>query len=207
MSSSGTTAWNPDVSELVEDAASMAGAELRTGYDYRMARFALNALLQMWGNLGINLWTITSTSLALTAGTATYTLPTDLVDIMDAAIRQNPGNTTTQTDIAIQRISFPVYSTLPNKLVQGMPVQFLVNRIVAPAVTLWPVPNLNSTYWLFYYYMRRVQDAGTPDNQLDMPVRFLPALVSGLALQIALRKPELAERVPMLKIAADEAYN
>lgn len=206
MSSTGTTVWNPDLSEIYEDAASLAGTEIRTGYDLRMARFALNALLQLWGSMGLNFWTITSTTLTLSQGTATYTLPTDLIDIMDAAIRQNPGNTTTQSDIAIQRISFSIYTTLPNKLSQGMPVQFFVNRLVAPTVTVWPVPNLDSTYYLFYYYMRRVQDAGSPDNTLDMPVRFLPAIVAGLAYQLAMRKPGLEGRVPWLKQHAEETY-
>jgi hypothetical protein len=203
---SGTVAFNPEISDILEDASSMAGAELRTGYDYRMARFALNSLLQQWGNLGVNLWTITSTTLALLPGVATYALPLDIVDIMDAAIRQNPGDPATQSDLAIQRISFPVYSTLPNKLTQGRPVQFLVNRLIAPTVTLWPVPDRDS-YSLYYYYMRRVQDAGSPDNTLDMPVRFIPALVAGLAYQIVIRKPGLEQRVPWLKQNADDAYN
>lgn len=206
MSTSGTVTFNPEQSDLIEDAASLAGTELRTGYDLRMARFALNLLLQGWANRGFNLWTVTNDTISLTNGTASYNLPTDTVDVIDVAVRTGTG--TSQSDITIRRIGVQQYLGIPNKTTPGRPVQYYVSRpIGTPTITVWPVPDLDSTYTLNFYYMRRMEDAGTTASlTFDTPVRFIPALVAGLAYQIALRKPELAERAASLKAIYDEEW-
>lgn len=205
MATSGTTAFNPDQVGLVEDACSMAGWEPRTGYDFRSARFALNMLLMEFANRGYNLWTLTQTTLALTPSVLTYTLPTDLVDIVDAGIRINSGSVTSQADLKISRISMVAYASIPNKLSTGRPLQYVVDRQIAPNIILWPVPDATQTWTLYYYYLRRLQDAGATANlQQDVPFRFYPVLVAGLAYQMSLRKPELLERVPVLKQIYDE---
>lgn len=205
MATSGTTTWNPDQVDLIEHAASMAGAELRTGYEMRAARFSLNLLLQGWANRGLNLWTVTNATIPLVAGTATYNLPTDCVDVVEAAIRTGSG--TTQSDITIRRLGFAQYTAIPTKTTQGRPVQFFVQRLIAPTITLWPVPDGTQTWTLYYYYLRRLQDAGTSgDNTFDAPTRFIPALILGLAFHIAMLKPELSDRAQSLKQLYDEEF-
>lgn len=205
MSTSGTTTFNPDQVNLIEEACALAGFEARTGYDFRSARFALNLLLAEWANRGVNLWTLTSTSLTLTPSTATYSLPTDCVDIFDVAIRTSAGDTTLQADLKINRISMPTYITIPNKLSTGRPLQYVIDRQLSPTITLWPVPDSTQTWTLYYFYLRRLQDAGTTANlNQDVPFRFYPALVAGLAYYMAMRKPELLERVPVMKMYYDE---
>jgi hypothetical protein len=200
MTTSGVVTWNPEISDIVEQAGALAGVELRTGFDFRTARFALNTLFQEFANRGLNLWTLESMQQILVAGTETYTLPTGTVDTFEIAIRINPGVINTQSDVRINRISQSVYSAIPNKLVQGRPIQYMINRLVAPTITFWPVPDASTSWYALINYIRRIEDAGgNADNTLDAPTRFLPAIISGLAYQIALRKPDLIERVQMLK--------
>lgn len=205
MSTSGTTAWNPDQTDIIELAGAMAGTELRTGNDLRLTRSALNVLLQSWTNRGFNLWAVTNATIPLIQGTATYNLPTDTIDVIEAAIRT--GSSTTQSDITIRRLGVAQYTAIPNKTTPGRPVQFYVSRQLTPTITIWPVPDLNSTYTLYYYYLRKMQDAGTTaDLTMDTPVRFIPALIAGLAYYISVFKPELSSRSVGLKAMYDEEW-
>ena len=207
MTTSGTSSFDLQISDLFEEAYERAGSELRSGYDFRTARRSFNLLTSEWANRGINLWTVESGSIALVAGTATYNLPVDTIDLIEHVIRQNPGNASTQTDINISRISVSTYSTIPNKLNTGRPIQVYINRqsgiatpagIQYPTITVWPVPSDNS-YTFVYWRLRRLQDAGNGDGTADIPYRFLPALTAGLAYQIAMKIPEAAPRLPMLQ--------
>ena len=105
MSTSGTTDFNLDLSEIVEEAFERCGAELRTGYDLRTARRSMNLLFADWANRGINMWTFEQGSIPLVQGTATYALPVDTVDLMEHVIRTGSGNVATQADLTITRIS------------------------------------------------------------------------------------------------------
>lgn len=199
MATTGTTNFNLSFTDIAEEAFERAGAEIRTGYDLRTARRSLNLLTLEWANRGINLWTIEQGSLPLVAGTANYTLPADTVDLIDFVLRQNDGNASTQNDIALSRMDIGVYAGVPNKLQQGRPVQMYVDRQRdAPTVTFWPVPS-NNDYLFIYWRMRRIQDAGHGIETADVPFRFLPALVSGLALYIAMKIPEGAAKLPVLQ--------
>jgi hypothetical protein len=128
VTTSGTTAFNLDLSEIVEEAFERCGAELRTGYDMRTARRSLNIMFTDWANRGINMWTIEQGSFTLTQGLNTYALPVDTVDLLEHVIRTNANSTSNQSDLTITRISISTYATLPNKLTQARPIQVMIQR-------------------------------------------------------------------------------
>ena len=199
MATSGTTAFDMNFTEIAEEAWERAGSEMRSGYDLRTARRSMNLLTIEWQNRGINLWTIDSGTVALTTGTSQYTLPSDTIDLLEQAIRTNSGSTTSQSDINISRISVSTFASIPNKLSRGRPIQVWIERLVdAPKINIWPVPDSND-YTFVYWRMRRIEDAGGGIETADMNFRFLPCLVAGLAYNIAMKSPDLAPRIEMLK--------
>jgi len=206
MTTSGVANFNLDLSEIVEEAFERCGAELRTGYDLRTARRSLNLLFADWANRGINMFTFEQGTINLVPGTATYNLPTDTVDLLEHVIRTGAGNASTQADLTITRISVSTYATIPNKLQQARPIQIWIERLDTPRVTLWPVPDNSQTYQLVYWRMRRIQNAGDGVNTMDMPFRFIPCMVAGLAYYLALKVPGGAERLTVLKEQYDEAW-
>ena len=208
MATSGTTAFNLDLTELVEEAFERCGAELRSGYDLKTARRSLNLLFADWANRGINLWTVDTGSITLVPGTATYNLPADTVDLMEHVIRTGAGNVSTQSDLAVTRISVSTYSSIPNKLTQARPIQIYINRQAPiPNVTLWPTPDGSQTYTLIYWYLRRIEDAGTGVNTMDVPFRFIPCMVAGLAYYLSMKIPNALDRMQVLKAQYDEAWD
>ena len=207
MATSGIATFNMDFTEIAEEAWERAGREMRSGYDLRTARRSMNLLTIEWVNRGINLWTIEAGSVDLVEGTSQYTLDADTIDLLEHVIRTNAGNTSTQSDLTINRIGVGTYSSIPNKLTEGRPIQMWIDRQRdAPVLNLWPVPDQSDTYVLQYWRIRRIQDAGSGVETADMNYRFLPSLVAGLAYNIALKVPELMERVPMLKGVYEEAF-
>ena len=207
MATSNTTAFDMDFTEIAEEAWERAGREMRSGYDLRTARRSMNLLTIEWQNRGINLWTIEEGTVTLTKSSAQYTLPADTVDLIEQVVRTNAGNTTTQSDITLNRIGVSTFASIPNKLTEGRPIQMWIDRQRdAPVLNLWPVPDKNDTYTVVYWRIRRIQDAGRGGQTADMNFRFLPCLVAGLAYNIALKVPEFMDRVPMLKQVYDEAF-
>jgi len=155
----------------------------------------------------LNMFTYEQGSITLVPGTATYDLPADTVDLLEHVIRTNAGNTATQADLTITRISVSTYATLPNKLQQARPIQVWIQRLVdAPKITVWPVPDSSQTYTFVYWRLRRIQNAGDGVNTMDMPFRFIPAMVAGLSYHLALKLPNGGERLGMLKQQYDEAW-
>jgi hypothetical protein len=206
MTTSGTTAFDMDFTEIAEEAWERAGSEMRSGYDLRTARRSMNLLTIEWQNRGINMWTIDSGSISLVSGTSQYTLPADTIDLLEQVVRTGAGNSSTQSDLNISRISVSTYATIPNKLSTGRPIQVWVERLRdAPKINVWPVPDSND-YTFVYWRMRRVQDAGSGVQTPDMNFRFYPCLVAGLAYYIALKVPALAERVQLLKQVYEEQF-
>ena len=207
MATSGTATFNLDLTELVEEAFERVGSEMRTGYDLRTARRSLNLLFADWANRGVNMWTFEQGSIALVPGQATYDLPADTVDLLEHVIRTGAGNSATQADLTITRISVSTYATIPNKLTQARPIQVWIERLqAAPRITVWPIPDDSQTYTFVYWRLRRVDDAGTGVNTMDVPFRFLTCMVAGLAYYLALKVPGGLERLDVLKQQYDELW-
>jgi len=284
MTTSGTTAFDLDFTEIAEEAWERAGREMRSGYDLRTARRSMNLMTIEWQNRGINMWTIDQGTITLTAGLNTYAMPTDTIDLLDHVIRTGQNTASTQADLTITRISVSTYATIPNKLQTARPIQVWVQRLSGqqapanatlvgninssttnivlsstvslpsagfiridaediyygwinpnnslggvfrgqngtaaashstgatiynpnlPAITVWPTPDNSTTYQFVYWRMRRVQDAGNGIETADMNFRFLPCLTAGLAYYIAMKIPELTERLPILKAAYEEQF-
>lgn len=213
MTTSGTTAFNLSILDLCEEAFERCGVEIRSGYDLRTARRSLNLLSIEWSNRGINLWTVEQGSIPLTQGTISYTLPVDTIDLLDHVVRTGAG--ANQTDINISRISVDTYSTIPNKNAQGRPIQVWINRqsgattptgVANPAINVWPAPEQSNFYTFVYWRLRRIQDAGNGDNTQDIPFRFLPCMVAGLAYHLSMKIPEALPRAQMLKGVYEELW-
>jgi hypothetical protein len=224
MTTSGTTAFNLNLNELVEEAFERCGAELRTGYDLRTARRSLNLLTIEWANRGINLWTIEQGSIPMVQGQITYALPIDTIDLLDHVVRTQTGQG--QTDINISRISIDTYSTIPNKNAQGRPIQVWINRqsgatypaggrpegtnpstgVDHPSINVWPAPEQSNYYTFVYWRLRRIQDAGNGVTTQDIPFRFLPCMVAGLAFHLSKKIPGALERSQMLKMEYEELW-
>lgn len=283
---SGNTAFNLDLTEIVEEAFERVGSEMRTGYDLRTARRSLNLLFADWANRGINMWTFEQITVPLTQGLNTYVVPSDTVDLLDHVIRTQANQQANQADLTITRISVSTYATLPNKLQQARPIQLWYQRLDGqisptdslvvsadtaadtitldsvvglpaigyvdivhggvtetvfynyiegnvlsnvfraqngttqlnltagdvvrvnntPRVTLWPTPDGSQQYQLVYWRMRRIQDAGGGTSVFDVPFRFVPCLVAGLAYYLAMKVPGGMDRLAVLKQQYDEAW-
>lgn len=209
MATSGTTSFTLDLSDVIEEAYERAGLEVRSGYDYKTARRSLDLLMLEWQNRGLNLWTVRNTTLALVAGTGSYDLTADKLDIIEGLLRTDAGDASKQADLTMQRISVSQYAHQTNKLSQGRPLQYYVERKPAGiTVHFWPVPDATTSYTFAYYYMDRIEDSGKPaSNNMDVPARFLPCLVSGLAYQIASKRPEALQLAPSLKQVYEEQWS
>jgi hypothetical protein len=197
MTTSGTRDFNLDVAEIIEEAYERCGLEVRTGYDARTARRSLNLMLAEWANRGLNLWTVAEGMFTVTQGDASYVLAADVIDILDVVVRRSG------TDFEVDRISRTEYFTLPNKTTQGRSSQYFLDRTITPTMYLWAAPD-NSTDQIRYYYVRRMQDANSLTNTNDIPFRFLPCMVAGLAYYISMKRSP--ERTGLLKAVYDEEF-
>ena len=197
MTTSGSRDFNLDVGEIIEEAYERCGLEVRTGYDARTARRSLNLMFAEWANRGLNLWTVNEGTITLTQGQAQETLTSDVVDVLEMVLRRD------NTDYEIQRISRGEYLTLPNKTTQGRPSQFYFDRQIDPVINLWSVPE-NSTDQIVYYYVRRIEDADALVNTTDMPFRFYPCMVAGLAYYLSMKRAP--ERAQLLKVVYEEEF-
>jgi hypothetical protein len=209
-----TTSFNLDLNQICEEAFERCGAELRSGYDLRTARRSLNLMLLEWANRGINMWTIEQGQIVLSPGVIDYDYPIDTVDFLDHVIRTGSGSN--QTDINITRISESTYAMIPNKNATGRPIQVWIQRlsgatdaagnVVYPQIHVWPSPDSSQTYTFVYWRLRRLEEAGNGVNGQDIPFRFLPVLISGLAYNLARKLPGAEVRLQMLKADYDEQW-
>ena len=195
MVTSGTTAFNPDILDIIEEAYEMVGMEVRGGYDLKTARRSLDMLMREWGNRGLNMWTLRQGSVPVAAGTNDIVLPDDTIDILDAAWRTGSGQS--QNDQMMTRLGGSQYAQLSNKNETGTPSQFYVHRVMPPLLKLWPQPVEDGVF--VGWGLRSIQDAGAYTNGVDIPPRFLPALVTGLAYFLAMKSPNATNRIPMLQ--------
>jgi hypothetical protein len=195
----------PDLAELFEEAFERAGLEMRTGYDLKTIRRSLNLLTLEWQNRGLNLFTIEAGTQALAQGTASYTMPTDTIDLIEHQLRTGTG--TNQIDTALQRISVSTYAQQTNKNTRGRPTQIYVDRGISNVtVTVWPVPE-DDTYTLAYYRLKGISGlASGVGTSAAIPPRFVPALVAGLAFQVSMKKPEAAGRAQALQAEYERQF-
>jgi len=285
----GTSVFNLNMNDLIEEAFERCGLELRSGYDFRTARRSLNLLTIEWANRGINLWTIEEGQIPMVTGQITYPIPVDTIDLLSTVVRT--GSDTNQVDINISRISEDTYSTIPNKNATGRPIQVWINRQsgnsststsylaasisssdttitmsnvsglsatgyvqldneiilyqnvdnatnqllncfrgqngttaaahiattnpynyaivpLLPNINVWPTPNSGGDYTFVYWRLRRIQDAGTGVTVNDIPFRFLPCMVAGLAYYLAQKVPEVdPNRMMMLQADYEKQWD
>ena len=197
MAVSDSTDFELDVAEYIEEAFERCGLEVRTGYDLKSAKRSLNLMLAEWANRGLNQWTITQTTQALTSGTATYDLNTNVIDILSVVVRRS------STDFAMERISRSTYLGIPTKSTTGRPNQFFLDRQITPVLKIWPTPE-NSTDTIIFDALTRMDDADTFINTMDMPFRFFPCLAAGLAYYISMKRAP--NRTQMLKAVYEEEF-
>jgi hypothetical protein len=181
---------------------------MRSGYDLKTARRSLNLLTLEWQNRGLNLFTIEAGTLPLVAGTATYSMPTDTIDLLEHSVRTGSG--TSQRDTTLERVSVSTYARQSSKNMAARPSQVFMQRLATEVtVTVWPVPDGAEEYTLSYFRLRGIDGivSGIGGDVTSVPPRFVPALVAGLAYMIAVKKPEGATRALLLKQAYDEQFD
>ena len=197
MATSSSVDFEIDVAEYIEEAFERCGIEIRTGYDLRSARRSMNLLFADWANRGLNQWTITQRTQALTASDADYTLDSDVIDILSMVVRRSG------TDFSMTRISRDDYINLPTKTTTGRPSQFFLDRQITPNLKIWSAPE-NSTDVLIYDALTRIQDADASVNTVDIPFRFYPCLTAGLAYYLAMKRAP--DRIKILKAVYEEEF-
>jgi hypothetical protein len=197
MATSSSVDFEIDVAEYIEEAFERCGIEIRTGYDLRSARRSMNLLFADWANRGLNQWTITQRTQALTANDVDYALGADIIDILSMVVRRSG------TDFSMTRISRDDYINLPTKTTTGRPSQFFLDRQITPNLKIWSAPE-NSTDVLIYDALTRIQDADASVNTVDIPFRFYPCLTAGLAYYLAMKRAP--DRIKILKAVYEEEF-
>ena len=203
MTISGSTDFELDVADYIEEAFERCGIEVRTGYDLKTAQRSLNLMLADWANRGLNRWTIAQTTVSLIKSTESYSLGTDTIDILSAVVRTNAG-TSNQSDISISRVSRDVFLSIPSKLTEGRPTQFYVDRLISPSLKIWPLPDASSKYTLVFDRLTRMDDADASQNTLEVPFRFYPCLAAGLAYYLSMKRAP--DRIQILKAVYEEEF-
>lgn len=201
MALSGSTDFEPNVAEFVEEAFERCGLELRTGYDLKTAKRSINLMLAEWANRGLNQWTVEQATQTVTEGQTDYTLNANIVDILDCSLRRNTNGT--DLDLQMSRISRSEYLNIPTKSTKSRPSQFFLDKLNTPVLKIWPSPE-NSTDILVFNKIVRMDDADKPTNTMDMPFRFYPCFAAGLAYYIAIKKAP--DRAILLKEMYEEEF-
>jgi hypothetical protein len=178
-----TTEFNPQIDDIIEEAYERTGVlGTRTGYQLRSARRSLNILFQEWANRGVHLWKVKLAKIPLVQGQAEYSyatdsvnFPDDMTSILEAYYRNN-SNTAAPSDVALTQISRSAYSATPNKLTQGTPSQYYMDRKLNPSIFLYATPSASisstttpSSFQFCFYYLAKIQDAGSYNYTSDDP--------------------------------------
>jgi hypothetical protein len=199
MAVSGSTNFELDVADYIEEAFERCGLEVRNGYDLKTAKRSMNLMFAEWANRGLNQWTIEQRTQVVTQGTAAYSMGTDVIDVLSMVVRQGSG--ASQADINMSRISRDAFLSIPNKNTQARPSQFFIDRQITPEINVWPTPS-NSTDTLVFDVLTRLDDADKTTNTVFVPFRFYPCLAAGLAYYLAIKKAP--DKVTMLKSFYEE---
>jgi len=194
MATSGTRAFNLDVATAIEEAYELAGLEARTSYDAVTARRSMNIMFADWSNRGIQMWEVSKVELTLIEGTSEYTINSFDIDVLDAYIERTVNNIT--TDFTLSRIDRNEFISIPNKGTKARVTEYWLERLKSPVIHLYPTPE-NSTDKLVYYVWKTIEDSSTQINDVDIPTRFMPCLVSGLAYYLCLKKN--VQKLPIIK--------
>ena len=202
MATSGTTTFNLDIDDVIEESFERCGIRNTKGYDLKSSRRSLNLLFSEWGNRGIHLWKVELKNQLLTAGTITYSTPTDCSDVLEAYVSTSESITSSTQDVSLTKIDRSAYAALPNKGQTGQPSQYYVDRQTTPTISLYLAPDANTYTFLKYYYIQRIEDAGAYTNQADLPYRFLPCMVSGLSFYLS--QKYAPERIQALKLLYED---
>ena len=197
MAFSGSTNFELDVADYIEEAFERCGLEARTGYDLQTARRSMNIMLAEWSNRGLNQWTIEQRTQALATNDTEYSLGTDKIDILSVVVRRS------DTDFSLSRISRDTYLNIPTKSTTGRPTQYFLDRQITPNLKIYPAPE-NSTDVIIYDALTRMQDADSQVNTMEIPFRFYPCLTAGLAYYIAMKKAP--DRIQLLKTVYEEEF-
>ena len=205
MATSGTTSFNLNIDDVIEEAYERCGIRTNSGYDLKSARRSLNLLFSEWGNQGVHLWKVELKEQILTAGTATYTTPASCNDVLEAYISTNTGIGTDITDVSLTKIDRSAYAALPNKGARGQPSQYFVDRQTTPTITLYQAPDASTYTYLKYYFVKRIEDAGAYTNNPDVVFRFLPCMCSGLAYYLSMKR--VPDRTADLRIIYQDELN
>ena len=204
MATSGTTAFDLPIDEIIEEAFERTGMRgNRTGYELKSARRSLNIMFSEWGNRGVHLWKVKEATIPLVEGQAQYNFandntnfPTDISDVLEAFVRNNT-TATAPVDTTLNKIDRSDYSALANKLSKGTPSQYYVQRTVAPSVFLFQTPSSSfsgANFQLKFFYVARIQDAGAYTNESDVVYRFIPCMTAGLSYYLSLKySPETVQ--------------
>ncbi len=221
-----TTEYNPQIDDIIEEAFERTGVMgTRTGYQLRSARRSLNIMFQEWGNRGVHLWKVKLAKIPLVEGQAEYNFasdstnfPQDIDSVLEAYYRNN-SDTTAPQDIALTKIDRSTYSQTPNKLAKGTPSQYYVERKINPSIFLYTTPSSSvsstttpSNFQFCFYYLAKIQDAGSYNFTSDVVNRFYPCMMSGLAYYLSQkyspdRSQELERRYESELLRALDADN
>ena len=210
------------IEEIIEEAYQRVGVDQLNGFQIKSARRSLNIMFQEWGNRGLHYWELKETNIDLIEnqseyifyrhsgdGTSAVTTPSGIYgvdDILEATYRTDRTQST-QQDVAMTKIDRSTYSALANKLSTGTPTQYYVQRFIdRVTVTVYPVPSSTAASKdMHIYYVKRIDDAGDFTNASDVPYRFVPCMVSGLAYYLSQKeKPELVQQ---MKVLYDGEFN
>jgi len=198
MAVSGSTDFNIDAAEVIQEAYERCGLQEVTGKDLRSAIRSMNLLMAEWANRGLNLWTIQLGTQATTASASSYSLATNIVDLLEVVVRDSNN-----VDTTLSRISRADYQMLPTKSSEGKPSQFYFERTTTPTLFMYPTPDLSS-YTVRYYHLKRLDDIDLATDDPNVSFRFLPCLVAGMAYYLAMKKAP--EKVQLLKAVYDEEF-
>ena len=185
MATSGTTSFDLDIDDIIQESYNRCGVRTDSGYDLKRARRNLNILFSEWGNRGVHLWKVQLQTQALTAGTVSYTVPSKVSDVLEAYISTSSGVTSTTNDISLTKIDRSAYAALPNKGNTGQPSQYFVDRQTTPVIYLYQAPDASTYTHLKYYTINRIEDAGAYTNEANVVYRFIPAMIGGLAYYLS----------------------
>jgi hypothetical protein len=214
---SGTSTFEKgfSISDIIEEAYERIGIQGVSGYQLKGARRSLNIMFQEWANRGLHYWEVGNNSITLVNGQSEYTMYRSTADgtsdataiygvddILEASYR-NSSN----IDTPLTKINRSTYQGLSNKTSTGQPTQYFVQRFIDKiTITLYLTPGSSEAgNFLNYYYVNRIQDAGAYTNDADVPYRFVPCMIAGLAYYLGVKFAP--DRVQMLKMLYEDELN